>query len=124
MRLLHTPDLSNGCSTPAERPVAVAEASVDRRYRYGTEHFDSTRLDQELPELDTDILTINQAAQFLQLSKDTVYRLVAKGKLPGRKVGRVWRFHRRAIEAFVMEAAPSNALTTRKDDDNSFARET
>jgi len=28
----------------------------------------------------------------------TIYKLVAEGKVPGVKIGRHWRFHRKALE--------------------------
>ncbi|MFI5399246.1 MAG: ATP-binding protein [Candidatus Binatia bacterium] len=46
-------------------------------------------------------LTIAEIAQRLSVSPDTVYRLAASGKLPGRKVGRVWRFSADAINRYL-----------------------
>ena len=73
--------------------------------------------------MDAEILTIDQVAQFMQLSRDTVYRLAAKGKLPGRKVGRVWRFHRRAIETYVMGVAPLPESPSNNDNESSMQDE-
>lgn len=50
-----------------------------------------------------DILTVDEVAAFMRVSRETVYRLAARGELPGRKVGRIWRFSRRAIENYVCE---------------------
>ena len=41
----------------------------------------------KLPQL----LTVDQAADILQLSRDTIYRLLAAGKIPGIKYGKCWR---------------------------------
>ncbi len=38
-----------------------------------------------------DILTAEEAAQFLRVHLNTVKRLLADDKLPGQKVGRQWR---------------------------------
>lgn len=46
-------------------------------------------------------LTIDEVAAMLKLSRDTVYRLASSGELPGRKVGRAWRFAAEEIEDFV-----------------------
>lgn len=51
-------------------------------------------------------LTIAEVAQRLSVSPDTVYRLAAAGKLPGRKVGRVWRFSADAINRYLDPDAP------------------
>ena len=44
-----------------------------------------------------DVLTAEQLAQLLQVDEKTVRSLAAKGDLPGRKVGRHWRFSRQAV---------------------------
>jgi PAS domain S-box-containing protein/excisionase family DNA binding protein len=46
----------------------------------------------------TEALTVAQVARLLGVSPDTVYRLAAAGELPGRKIGRIWRFSRDAIK--------------------------
>ena len=54
-----------------------------------------------------DILTINQAAQLLQVSNFTVYQLVSDERIPGKifakKVGRSWRIKREEIDRFLSE---------------------
>ena len=47
------------------------------------------------------VLTGRKVAKLLRVSQDTVYRLAARGQLSGRKVGRIWRFPRRAIESYL-----------------------
>jgi excisionase family DNA binding protein len=44
-----------------------------------------------------DVLTIEQLAELLQVDEKTVRSLATKGELPGRKVGRQWRFSRQAV---------------------------
>lgn len=46
-------------------------------------------------------LTIDDVVQMLRLSRDTVYRLAQSGELPGKKVGRAWRFVEQEIESYV-----------------------
>ncbi len=48
-----------------------------------------------------DILTLEQAAQFLQVSTRTIQRMVKDGRLPGRQVGSQWRFDREQLRAWV-----------------------
>lgn len=52
-------------------------------------------LDQE------QVLTAEEAAAYLRLSETTVYRLLDRGELPGRKVGGQWRILRSALEAYL-----------------------
>jgi excisionase family DNA binding protein len=40
------------------------------------------------------VLTAEQAAELLQVSTKTLLRLARDGRLPGRKIGREWRFAR------------------------------
>ncbi len=47
----------------------------------------------ELP----DVLTVEQAAELLQLSTKTLKRLSQAGRVPGRRVGNQWRFSRQAL---------------------------
>lgn len=47
----------------------------------------------ELPE----VLTAEQAGQFLQIPESVVLELAEAGRLPGRKLGAVWRFSRAAL---------------------------
>ena len=49
------------------------------------------------PYDDGDVLTTAQLARLLQVDARTVRRLATAGELPGRKVGREWRFSRAAV---------------------------
>jgi len=51
-------------------------------------------------ELST-VLTIDDLAEYLKISKSTLYKLAQEGALPGQKVGRHWRFHRDAIDCWL-----------------------
>ncbi len=46
-------------------------------------------------------LTIEEVGSMLRLSRDTVYRLAQSGELPGKKIGRAWRFVAEEIESYV-----------------------
>jgi len=47
------------------------------------------------------LLTLEQIAAYLKVDKFTVYRLVAKKKLPAFKVGNQWRFKLKVIDAWL-----------------------
>lgn len=47
--------------------------------------------------------TIAQVAEYLNVDKFTIYRLIASGKLPAFKVGNQWRFKKRLIERWLKE---------------------
>lgn len=48
-----------------------------------------------------DVLTTEEAADLLRVSTKTILGLVSRGTLPGRKVGRAWRFLRSDLVAYV-----------------------
>ena len=50
-----------------------------------------------------EVMTISDLAEYLQLSKSSLYKLVQCGKVPGQKVGKHWRFHREAIDEWLKQ---------------------
>jgi excisionase family DNA binding protein len=48
-----------------------------------------------------DIMTMDELAEYLKISKSTLYKLAVENKLPGTKIGKRWRFHRDAIDRWV-----------------------
>ena len=47
------------------------------------------------------VLTIEELADYLKISKSTLYKLAQNGVLPGIKVGRHWRFHKDAVDEWL-----------------------
>ncbi|MCL6507835.1 MAG: helix-turn-helix domain-containing protein [Bryobacteraceae bacterium] len=47
------------------------------------------------------LLTLEEVADYLRLSKDTVYRLANTGKLPASKVGNQWRFRKEDVDQWL-----------------------
>jgi excisionase family DNA binding protein len=48
-----------------------------------------------------EVLNAQQAGQFLQIEESMVLELAEAGKLPGRKLGKAWRFSRVALVAWL-----------------------
>src|SRR5579871_4245977 len=48
-----------------------------------------------------ELLTLEEAVQFLGTSKPTLYRWLAQGEVKGLKVGKQWRFRRADLVAYV-----------------------
>jgi excisionase family DNA binding protein len=48
-----------------------------------------------------EVMTVKELAQFLRLPVSSVYRLVRDGTIPGVKLGRHWRFYRKAVEQWL-----------------------
>ncbi len=58
-----------------------------------------------------ELLTIEEVANYLQINRYTIYRLLAQKQLPAFKVGNQWRFKRKMIEAWLTKN--SNVLKKR-----------
>jgi excisionase family DNA binding protein len=54
-------------------------------------------MSRECPE----IMTLQQAAEYLQISERTIQRMLKKGEIPGTQVGGQWRFDRDQLRALV-----------------------
>jgi len=51
--------------------------------------------------MDDKAWTIQEAARYLQVPVSTLYVLAREGRVPGRKVGRAWRFDRESLRAWL-----------------------
>ena len=47
------------------------------------------------------MMTIDEVAAYMQVSRFTVYRLVKEHAIPGTKIGRQWRFQKEDIDQWV-----------------------
>jgi excisionase family DNA binding protein len=50
-----------------------------------------------------EVLTIEELSAYLKISKSTLYKLVREGRIPSQKVGRHWRFRKKAIDRWLEE---------------------
>lgn len=50
-----------------------------------------------------DVLDLEEAAKYLKLSKQTIYKFVRAGTLPAFRLGRSWRFHIEMLDKWVRE---------------------
>ncbi len=51
------------------------------------------------------LMTVKEAAQYLQLNYMTVYKLAQKGKLPVSKIGGTWRFKKEILDDWLLQKA-------------------
>ena len=54
----------------------------------------------------TNWLTIDQIADYLQVSKEKVYKLCQRGKMPASKLGGQWRFDVKEVDAWLKKQRP------------------
>ena len=53
--------------------------------------------------VETDILTLDEAAESLRVHPRTLRVKASEGQIPGAKIGRVWRFHRQQLESWLLQ---------------------
>lgn len=58
-----------------------------------------------------DVLTIEELAGYLKISKSSLYKIVREGKIPAQKVGRHWRFRKGAIDHWLEETPVKKPIT-------------
>jgi len=46
-------------------------------------------------------MTLEEVAQYLKVSKDSIYRLAQKGEMPASKIGNLWRFKKEEIDEWM-----------------------
>ena len=60
----------------------------------------------------TDILNVEEVADLLRIPRSSVYKLAQEGKIPAQKVGKHWRFHRRALLSWIAGQTSFNGKQT------------
>ena len=58
-------------------------------------------------------MSIDELAEYLKVSRSTLYILAREGRLPGQKVGKRWRFHKDAIDGW-LEQHPTRSTAKRE----------
>lgn len=48
-------------------------------------------------------LSVEEIADHLGISKETVYRWLEKGKIPAHRVGKLWKFRTSEVDAWVLK---------------------
>lgn len=59
---------------------------------------------------ESEVLTVNEAAEFLRVTPDVVERLIADKSLPARRVEGEWRLSREAIHYWLVTAESKDAM--------------
>ncbi|RPI79889.1 MAG: DNA-binding protein [Desulfobacteraceae bacterium] len=53
--------------------------------------------------MEKEILTIEEAADYLQIGKRSLYKLVKEGRIPGKKILNKWRFEKESLKLWIRE---------------------
>ncbi|MDI3400247.1 helix-turn-helix domain-containing protein [Pseudomonas sp. V88_4] len=57
---------------------------------------------------ESEILTLDEVADYLKAGKRTIYRLAQKGEIPAFKFGGTWRFRRQELDVWIAERIKDN----------------
>ena len=58
-------------------------------------------------KLDQEVMTTEEASKFLRISRQTLYKLVEQGKVPGMKVGQGYKFLKNDLISSLRTPRPS-----------------
>ncbi|NBX03412.1 MAG: DNA-binding protein [Alphaproteobacteria bacterium] len=58
--------------------------------------------------MSSDIMTMEEVADYLKLKLKTAYAVAARGDIPGFKVGGQWRFRKSEIDAWIKQSSRQN----------------
>lgn len=62
-------------------------------------------LEGSVENANVDVLNLEETADFLRVSNQTVYNMIRDGRIKAHKVGREWRFFRSDIAAYVNQTS-------------------
>ena len=51
----------------------------------------------------TELITVEEVASYLRVTKKTIYRLLRQGGIPATKIGRQWRFDKASIDKWLRQ---------------------
>ncbi|MCG7928280.1 MAG: helix-turn-helix domain-containing protein [Candidatus Thiodiazotropha taylori] len=69
-----------------------------------------------MTDLEDRWLSINEICNYLGMGKDTVYKWIDKHGMPAHRMGRLWKFKKGQVDAWV--EAGGAAADSEQDDDN------
>ena len=53
----------------------------------------------------TQVMTVDEVAQYLGVVPDTVYRKARRGEIPAVKMGKMWRFPKETLDRWLNDTA-------------------
>jgi len=52
-------------------------------------------------------LSVDEIADHLGIKRDTVYKWISKGQMPGNKIGRLWKCNKKEMDEWVKSGSAS-----------------
>jgi len=70
----------------------------------------------------TELMTVEEVADYLRVTKKTIYRLLRQGKIPATKVGHQWRFDKNSIDEWLQRSSVGTKANILVVDDEQIIR--
>ncbi len=64
------------------------------------------------------LMTLEELANYLRVTKKTIYRLLERGRIPAKKVGHQWRFDQASIDIWLRESSKKGVISILVIDDD------
>lgn len=77
--------------------------------------FNNKDQNKEVIKMEREILTLEEAAEYLRMNPEVLRRHAKKGEIPGKQIGRVWKFSKNLLQKYIEEGYNGPVNTNRKD---------
>ena len=61
--------------------------------------------------MNREVLTLREVAEYLRMSRSTIYRLVQKGQIPAIKIASQWRFKKGVLDEWLETQLKREAIS-------------
>lgn len=61
-----------------------------------------------MTDSEDNILTLQELATYLKIPESTLYKIVREGGIPAQKIGKHWRFNKKAIDTWIASGDRTN----------------
>ena len=58
-------------------------------------------------------LSVAEIAEYLGVKRDTIYKWIIRKNMPAHKVGRLWKFRKEEIDAWIRHGSKNNQEETK-----------
>ena len=69
-----------------------------------------------MAEIDDRWLSVDEICKYLGIGKDTVYKWIDKHGMPAHRMGRLWKFKKEQVDAWVEAGGAATHITDEKSD--------
>ena len=63
-------------------------------------------------------LSVDEIADHLGVKRDTIYKWISERQLPGRKIGRLWKFKQAEVDEWVVSGGANTSQTENDNPEN------